>query len=142
MSITKSLSKNLNGLNVGSLRRLKEGMAADPAEGISRWGILTKWLGGMVSESTVSSYEHGGVKVDKDFKIRIDEPRELGGENTEPNPIEYLLAGFNACLTVGYTMNASLMGIKLESLEIACSGEADLRQFMGLDCKGSRPGFL
>ncbi|MCD2826326.1 OsmC family protein, partial [Pseudomonas aeruginosa] len=57
-----------------------------------------------------------------------------------PNPQELLIAALNACLSVGYVVNASVMGITIHNLEIETDGELDLRGFLGLD-ESVNPGF-
>ncbi len=84
--------------------------------------------------------ELGGKRLAKNFKIRIDEPTQLCGTNTQPNPQEYLMAAFNACMMVGYVAGASLNGIELESVEIDTEGALDLRGFLGLD-SSVKPGY-
>ncbi|MEW6384669.1 MAG: OsmC family protein, partial [Pseudomonadota bacterium] len=62
------------------------------------------------------------------------------GQNSAPNPQELLMAALNACLTVGYVVNAAAMGITVHSLEIETDGELDLRGFLGLD-ESVNPGY-
>lgn len=65
--------------------------------------------------------------------MAVDEPFELLGENTAPNPQEYLMTALNTCVTVGYVAGAAVRGIMLETLEIKTKGELDLRGFLGID---------
>ena len=67
------------------------------------------------------------------FEIDVDEPHELLGQNSAPNPQEMLMTALNACIMVGYVAGASLKGINLESVEIKTRGELDLRGFLGLN---------
>ena len=44
-----------------------------------------------------------GLQVDnyvRDFKIRMDEPQNLGGTDTGMNPVEALLAALGSCVTI------------------------------------------
>jgi uncharacterized OsmC-like protein len=136
----KTDSNRPNGIDRNALEALIESVRQDPGNGQTRWGVTTRWQGGTVTETEVSGFEIGGQRVAKDFRIRIDEPVELGGSNTEPNPQEVLLAATNACMTVGYAAVATLMGIELESLEIETGGDIDLRGFLGLEA-GVKPGY-
>ena len=74
----------------------------------------------------------GGERIARSHKIVADEPCELLGADSAPNPQELLMAAFNACITVGYVAGASVKGITLDSLEIRTRGELDLRGFLGL----------
>jgi uncharacterized OsmC-like protein len=130
---TQQTTSHLNGLNVDGLRALSAAVAANPAQGQTRWSVATQWQGGTVSRSRVRGCEIGGQWIDRPFSLTIDEPLQLGGTNTHPNPQEYLLSALNACMTVGYVAAASLFGIELETLEIETEGNIDLRGFLGLD---------
>jgi uncharacterized OsmC-like protein len=88
----------------------------------------------------VDSYTIGGKEVRRRFKIEVDEPLELLGENTAPNPQELLMSALNACIMVGYVAGAAVKGITLTNLEIETSGELDLRGFLGID-PSVKPGY-
>lgn len=130
--MTTAAAPTLNGLNVEDLQNLIDSVAADPAKGQTRWMVSTRWQNGTVSQTRVRGCEIGGKTCPKDYTITIDEPLELGGTNTQPNPQEYLLAALNACMTVGYVAVASLMGVELTRLEIDSQGDIDLRGFLGI----------
>jgi uncharacterized OsmC-like protein len=78
--------------------------------------------------------------VHRHFTIDADEPFELLGRNTAPNPQELLMTALNACITVGYVAGAAMKGIALEKVEIETSGALDLRGFLGIDAT-VRPGY-
>ncbi len=130
----------INGIDVGALKRTAAAVAADPKQGLTRWAVATRWMGGTRSDTRVTSYEIGGMRVAKDFTIQADEPRELCGTNQFANPQELLLASLNACMTVGYVAACALEGIVVESLSIETSGDLDLRGFLGLDA-AVKPGY-
>ena len=132
-TLEKPTDNRVNGLDVDALMDVVNDVTADPSKGMVEFRVKTDWLGQTRSESTVDSYMIGGEKVDRQFKIAADEPFELLGENTEPNPQELLMAAMNACITVGYVAGASVNGITLETLEIETHGELDLRGFLGID---------
>lgn len=130
----------LNGMDREALEGLIETVRRDPAEGITRWNVRTCWTGGTTTQTHVDGFEMGGRFVPRPFSIRIDEPHELGGTNRHANPQEHLLSAMNACMTVGYVAVATLMGVRLESLEITAEGRIDLRAFLGID-PTARPGY-
>ena len=72
----------------------------------------------------------------RNFTIVADEPMELLGTNTAPNPQELLMAAVNACMMVGYVCQAAIRGITLDDCRIETEGELDLRGFLGLDESG------
>jgi len=87
----------------------------------------------------VDSYTIGGREVLRHFEMDVDEPHELLGQNSAPNPQEMMTA-LNACIMVGYVAGAAVKGITLEKVEIDTAGELDLRGFLGID-PGVRPGY-
>ncbi len=133
-------STGINGIDTNALQGLIARIAADAAEGQTKWDVTTQWQQGCVSRTQVKQFELGGKKVQRDFAIMIDEPEEIGGTNIAPNPQDFLLAALNGCMTVGYVACATLMGIRLDSLEIRTSGEIDLRGVLGMDASVT-PGY-
>ena len=130
----------LNGLDPQAVQGLIDGITADANQGQTHWHVHSKWRGGARSQATIKRVEIGGQAIDRPWVIDADEPLELGGTNTQPNPQELLLSALNACMTVGYTALATLMGIELESLEIETKGDIDLRGFLGIDAN-VKPGY-
>ncbi|MDP5799755.1 OsmC family protein [Pseudomonas aeruginosa] len=134
------MSNTLNGIDLAALQQFAEGVAHSPAKGDARFNVKTKWEYQTRSVATVNHYSLGGEKYQRHFKIAADEPVELLGKDTAPNPVELLMAALNACLSVGYVANAAAMGIKIHNLEIETDGALDLRGFLGLD-PNVNPGF-
>jgi uncharacterized OsmC-like protein len=129
-----------NGIDVDALQVFAKGVAGEPSKRSARFNVKTKWEGQTRSVATVSHFSLGGEKHERHFEIAADEPVQLLGQNTAPNPQELLMAALNACLSVGYVVNAAAMGITVHSLEIETGGELDLRGFLGLD-DGVNPGY-
>ena len=133
-------SNKVNGLDVDALRGVIEEVKKDPAKGMVGFSVTSRWQGQTRSQATVESYRIGGQEVKRQFKINVDEPLELLGENTAPNPQELLMTALNACITVGYVAGAAVKGITLEKLEIETTGQLDLRGFLGID-PNVKPGY-
>jgi uncharacterized OsmC-like protein len=133
-------AENMNGIDVSALKTLADGVKNHPDQRTVGFRVTTEWTGQTKTVSTVSNYELGGQTISRNFQIQADEPRELLGENTAPNPQELLMSALNACLSVGYAANAAAMGIELERLEIETEGQLDLRGFLGLD-SSIKPGY-
>src|SRR5262245_42966392 len=113
----------LNGIDTDAVRRMVESVERDPGSGKAGFRVPTRWAGGTRSEAQVDAWQWGGRRLRKNFAIAADEPAELLGENTAPNPQELLLSALNACMTVGYVAGCAMRGIRLESLEIETDGE-------------------
>ncbi len=134
------VSEKVNGIDVTALRAVMREVEQDPEKGLVEFRVRSQWRGQTRSETRVDGYTIGGTKVARSFQITADEPFELLGENTAPNPQELLMAALNACVMVGYVANAAARGITLEKLEIETHGELDLRGFLGID-PNVRPGY-
>lgn len=134
------MSTNLNGIDVVALEQFIQDVTTDPAKGAISFNVKTQWQQQTRTVAKVSRYSLGGTTYPRDFEIVADEPNELLGQNTAPNPQELLMAALNACMSVGYAANAALMGIKIHSLEIESYGSLDLRGFLGID-ETVNPGY-
>ena len=131
--MTDTMTRNIvNDLDVDALTRMVDEIAADSSKAPARFGVTTRWTGQTRTESTVHTINFGGEKIERSFKIVADEPEEMLGSNSAPNPQELLLSALNACMSVGYVAGAAVRGITLSHLEIEATGELDLRGFLDL----------
>jgi len=72
--------------------------------------------------------------------IVIDQPKAVGGNGAGPCPVEYVLAGFAACiLNVAYVV-ACERKIELRGLNVRVEGDLNPAKFMGQPTE-DRPGF-
>jgi uncharacterized OsmC-like protein len=140
MATTATAPKRLNGLDLDALSQVIGEIQRDPKKGMVAFRVRSAWRGQTKSRSTVDSYTIGGQEVKRHFDIDVDEPYELLGQNSAPNPQEMLMTALNACIMVGYVAGAATKGITLEKVEIETDGELDLRGFLGID-PGVRPGY-
>lgn len=119
----------INGIEVDKLVNVKEAVNEKPALGKKNPTAKTIWLGGMKSVTRI-----------RDFEVTVDEPLEIGGKNTAQTPTETLLASLGSCLAVGYAVNAAMMGINIEKMEIDVEGDTDMRGFFGI--REDKRGYL
>ena len=122
----------VNGLDLQALGEVVEAIGKDPRQAIVGFNVTTRWAGQTRSETTVEGFTMGGERIGRSHRIVADEPRELLGSDSAPNPQELLMAALNACMMVGYVAGAAVKGINLSSVEIETRGELDLRGFLGL----------
>jgi len=127
-----TVKNRVNGLDLDALGEVVEAIEADARKAIVGFDVTTRWTGQTRSETIVDGFTMAGERITRSHKIIADEPGELLGADSAPNPQELLMAAFNACITVGYVAGAALKGITLDSLEIKTRGELDLRGFLGL----------
>ncbi len=76
----------------------------------------------------------------RDFRFAVDEPEALGGTDSAPNPVEYLLAALASCQEITYRLYADALGIPLDDVSVTLEGEIDLRGFLDVD-DAVAPGF-
>ncbi|MBC3776563.1 OsmC family protein [Pseudomonas sp. SWRI99] len=134
------MNNNLNGIDVAALQQFAQGIAEDSTKRHASFNVRTEWQGQTRTVAKVNRYSLAGETYSRDFEIAADEPNELLGQNSAPNPQELLMAALNACMSVGYAANAAMMGITIHSLEIETNGTLDLRGFLGLD-ENVNPGY-
>lgn len=134
------MQSKFNGINVADLTQFVEQVGADKHAGLARFEVETIWQGGTRTQAKVCDSQLGSTRIARDFLIDADEPDELLGQNTAPNPQELLLAALNACMSVGYVANAAAMGVEINALKIRSHGTLDLRGFLGLD-ERINPGY-
>lgn len=130
----------INGIDVEALKSFADSAAEDPEKAKAKFAVQTRWTGQTRTVSSVKSYGLLGETYERSFTIEADEPQELLGNNTAPNPQELLMAALNACLSVGYVLNAAMAGVLVRSLEIETRGELDLRGLLALD-EEVNPGY-
>lgn len=129
--ITMSATE-LNGLSVPKLQELVELVSKEPekADVFNKWSARVKWEGGFKSQAYVGNHT-----------FLLDEPSTLAGINAAPNAVEYVLAALGGCYIVGFVLNATKKGIKVNDLEVALEGDLDnILNFFGLSDKG-HPGY-
>jgi uncharacterized OsmC-like protein len=130
----------VNGLDVDELTDVAREIERDPAKAHVEFRVRSEWKGQMRSRTSVESYTIGGWQVPRNFTIDADEPFELFGRNTAPNPQELLMAALNACLTERYVTGAAQRGITLQRVQVETTGTLDLRGLFGLDASVA-PGY-
>jgi uncharacterized OsmC-like protein len=123
---------HVNGIDLAAVSEAIDGIEKDQGKAQATFEVTTRWVGQTRSESVVEAFTLGGERIERQHRILADEPCELFGTDSAPNPQELLMAAFNACIMVGYVANAALRGIRLDSVEIRTRGTLDLRGFLGL----------
>lgn len=87
---------------------------------------------------------HNDAKLRTEIKVRhlnmlVDEPKEKGGSDLAPTPLETALGALIGCEAVVMRMVASAIDFDYDGVDFECEGEADLRGARGV--KGIRPYF-
>lgn len=69
----------------------------------------------------------------------IDEPPQLLGDDTAPNPSEALLAALGSCIAVGIHANAVARGLALRRIELELEGDVNITSVWGTGDLGPKP---
>jgi uncharacterized OsmC-like protein len=69
----------------------------------------------------------------------IDEPPQLLGDDTAPNPSEALLAALGSCIAVGIHANAVAQGITLSSIELDLEADLNVTSVWGTGDTAPKP---
>lgn len=128
-----------NGIPLAAVSELTAEIRRDPTEGQVRYRVGLDWQNGTRSLVRTLPMTFGRHQFNRDFGWTIDEPRQLGGGNHGPSPQEFLLAGIGACILVGFTVGASVLGIQLGTLRVEVECELDLAGFLGIGPDASVP---
>lgn len=80
----------------------------------------TEWLGGLKTRQQV-----------RNFSFIVDEPKQLGGTDAGPTPLEYVMGAFNGCLFVVIELVAREQQFHYEEIEISSYGTVDRRGLFG-----------
>jgi uncharacterized OsmC-like protein len=123
---------DLNGLDVtqleGFLAALKEPANLDGLSG--PWRARVSWQGGFKAKSHMRTH-----------MVELDEPDALGTKDTAASAHELLLSAVASCMMVGFVLNATRRGVKVNDLEIAVEGTfAHIARWAGIDDSGN-PGY-
>jgi uncharacterized OsmC-like protein len=117
-----SQTANLNQVDLDAVVALVNAVSDDPENGQTVWRADVRWEQGFRSHATVREFA----------PIASDEPGGLGGTDSAPNPVEQVAAALGNCLAVGYVAALTGRGIAIRELDVAVSGQLDLRPFLGL----------
>ncbi|MBU1035495.1 MAG: OsmC family protein [bacterium] len=79
---------------------------------IRTYKAQTKWLEGTKAETKI-----------REFKVIVDEPLELKGTNTAPNPVELLLTALGGCVALTYHGYAKRFEVDIEDLIVSLEGD-------------------
>ena len=63
----------------------------------------------------------------------VDEPWDLGGEDSSANPMELLLVALGTCQEVIFSAYAAVMGIPLDAVSVNVKGFLDIRGMLAMD---------
>ncbi|BFM40945.1 OsmC family protein [Synechocystis sp. LKSZ1] len=116
-----------------ALAEAKTNIQGQPDLGIVTYGVELAWQGGTRAIAKALPLHMGQEWIDRPFTWTVDEPQALLGSNQGPTPQEYLMSGVGACILVGFTVNAAILGIPIRQLTVSITGSLNLAGFLDLD---------
>jgi len=127
----------LNNVNISGLSEFANEIRERNIESKATYGIKLNWESGTKTTVSTKNMVLGEHKIIRDFNFTIDEPTQLLGVNSAPNPAEYMLGGLAGCMAVTFMAGATAMNIEIDKLELEIDGELDLMGFLGLNDKST-----
>src|SRR5215470_8524969 len=125
----------VNGINSAALLEVIDAVKSNSEIAKFNFRLANKWLGGVKTRSIVKEFT-GALQTHradaKGFVLDSGEPPVLLGEDTAPNPGEWLLHSLVSCLTTTIVYHGAARGIAVEGIESQIDGDIDLRGFLGL----------
>jgi len=67
----------------------------------------------------------------RQHRVTVDEPRERGGEDTAPTPLETLFCSYLACTNVIANLLAHEMGVEIKDMSFELTAHFDTRGVFG-----------
>ncbi|MFQ5873515.1 MAG: OsmC family protein [Dehalococcoidia bacterium] len=130
--MAETKAEELNGLHPAKLEEIIKSLE-DPAvlkEVSGPWRSRVKWQGGFKAKAYTRNHT-----------VDLDEPEGLDATDTAASAHEHILSAVGGCMTVGFVLNATRRGIKINDLEIALEGHFDnILKWAGLS-DGGNPGY-
>lgn len=136
---SSNTARLVNGLDPEAIATAAGAIATNPEAAKMSFRAVTSWRGGLRSRTEIAGYELGGQSIARRHTIEADEPSEMLGDDTAPNPQDLLLAALNACMSVGFVVGATMRGVTVEALAIESALTLDLRGAFGVT-PGIPPG--
>ena len=90
------------------------------------------WTAGPASFDTLNLGPLASTDDIPTFTVQLDEPKELGGADTGPNPVEAVLAALGSCQAIVYRAYANALGLEIDRVEVDARGHLDVRGFLNL----------
>ena len=135
MNTAEKIKHRVNGINTDRVIELATKMSQDEEFGRFRFRAHNQWIQGSVSQTVIQDYYAGGNEVtdrSEAHLIGADQPFFLGGKNTAPNSVEYLLHALTSCLMTTLVYHAAVQGIEIQAADCFAEGEMNSKGFFGV----------
>ena len=120
------------GPSAEDISALQSQFAADPSAAQTTFGSVSRLTDGVATRADMDGHT-----------LEVDEPLELGGSDSGPNPVQLVAAALGTCQEITYKAYGNAMGIQIKSVSAKVEADLDLRGFFGVSSVGeeARPGF-
>ena len=128
-------SAKVNGVNVDTVMGIITSIQQDPDNSQFQFRLSNRWVEGGHNRSRVQGFFADGREDDtrtEAFVIDADEPIINAGNDSAPNPMEFVLHSLASCLTSTMVYHAAVQGIEVESVESSLEGDLDVRGMLGM----------
>ena len=125
-----------NGVDTEKMFATLDLIKVQPELARFQFRATNRWIDGAHNRSTIQGFYGAGAEDTsrtEAFELVAGEPAILLGENTGPNPVEFLLHSLAACLTTSIVYVAAARNVRLTSVESVLTGELDALGAFGLD---------
>ena len=125
-----------NGVDTEQMYGTLDLIKAQPELARFQFRATNRWIGGAHNRSTIQGFYAAGQEDTsraQAFTLDAGEPAILLGEDTGPNPAEYLLHALAACLTTTIVYVAAARKVRLTAVESTLTGDMDVRGALGVD---------
>lgn len=131
-----------NGVDVSRLFDTIDAVKKDTALAAFQFRASNQWIDGGENRTTIETFTGASEEQQREhpFHMTNDEPPVLLGDDSAPNPVEYVLNALAGCLTTTMVYHAAARGIEIEAVSSKLEGDLDLRGFLGLS-DAVRKGF-
>jgi uncharacterized OsmC-like protein len=125
-----------NGIDTGQLFGTLDAIKGDPELARFQFRARNRWIDGAHNQTTIRDFyaaKQEDTSRAEEFVVHAGEPAILLGNDTGPNPAEYLLHALAACLTTAIVYVAAARKVHLTLVESTLVGDMDVRGTLGLD---------
>lgn len=131
----------VNGVKTSTLTDLIASIEENNDNAHFQFRLNNHWVDAGLNRSQVQGFFADGKEDDTrtdPFIFDSDEPAISAGEDSAPNPMEFVLHSLAGCLTSTMVNHAAVRGIEIESVESSLQGDMDVRGMLGLSDKSRK----
>ena len=133
--------QTVNGVTVGTVMNLIGSINENNDNAQFQFRLKNHWVDGGQNRSHIQDFFADGREDDtrtEPFIVDADEPVINSGQDSSPNPMEFVLHSLASCMTSTLVYHAAVQGIEIESVESSLVGDLDVRGMLGLSEKSRK----